>query len=206
MSLAESRSGLVTLFATWREGVLRLCRWIPASAAAAAAVPSAAAAAAAAAFDSGGAKSRVPSPCGVDSGGAESRRRCLWRRRVQAGPVQVALIQVAPSPCGVGCGLGRGGGGDNRAGRRFPGCCCGGDDAGLVRIHRWVAAGGRGRPTVRIVAIAASSARPDLFALVLLVFIKSVHKLFLVQQFSPAPCFLVAEFPKLLPIRRIFPH
>ena len=61
-------------------------------------------------------------------------------------------------------------------------------------------------PTVCIVAIAASSARPDLFALVLLVFIKSVHKLFLVQQFSPAPWFLVAEFLKLLPIRRIFPH
>ena len=93
-----------------------------------------------------------------------------------------------------------------QGGAPLPGCCCGGDDAGLVRIHRWVAAGGRGRPTVRIVAIAASSARPDLFALVLLVFIKSVHKLFLVQQFSPAPWFLVAEFSKLLPIRRIFPH
>ena len=47
--------------------VLRLCRWIPASAAAAASVLSAAAAAAAAAFDSGGAKSRVPTPGGVQA-------------------------------------------------------------------------------------------------------------------------------------------
>ena len=73
------------------------------------------------------------------------------------------------------------------AGDHFPGCCDGGEwgvaglgAAGLVCIHRRAAAGGRVRPTVRIVATAATSARPDLFALVF-VFIKSVHTLFLVH-------------------------
>ena len=115
-----------------------------------------------------------------------------------------------------GCGLGRGGCGDNSGGAASPAAAAAGTTGGRGGRYwprrRWPrphpSQGGRRCPTVGIVATAASPARHDLFALVLrlLVFIKSVHKLFLVQQFSPAPCFLVAEFPKLLQIRRIFPH
>ena len=65
------------------------------------------------------------------------------------------------------------------------------------------AAGRRGRQTVCIVAIAACC---QSLSVVLFVFIKSVHRLFLVQQFSPVPCFLDAEFPNLLLIRWIFPN
>ena len=47
--------------------------------------------------------------------------------------------------------------------------------------------------------------RPKASAQFFLVCIKSVHKLFLVQQLPTAPCFLDAKFPKLLPIRHFCP-
>ena len=78
--------------------------------------------------------------------------------------------------------------------------------AGLVSIHRRAAAGWRERPTVHIVATAASATRPDFAALVLFVFIKCVHKLFLVHQFSPCAMFLGYRISKFVADPSPFPR